>query len=108
MTESIIDSIDEKHWLKSVDSKMLFESFANEKIIDVNKVVSMKYEAIVINRILKNHKPAIQDIIDECNSMLMQNDIRKSRFEQWFTTKFNMMIESEKQKKISLALSKDM
>ena len=102
--ESIIDSISDS--VLDTDGKILFESFAKGKTVDIERIIDKK-KAILINRLIENHSYEIQDIINECNSMLMQNDIRKSRFEEWFTIKFNLMIESEKQKKISLVLSKD-
>lgn len=104
MTEGIIDSISDS--VLDTDGRILFESFARGETVDVERIIDKK-KAILINRLIQNHADEIKDIIDECNSMLKDDDIKKSRFEQWFTTKFNLMIESEKQKKISLVLSKD-
>jgi len=101
--EGIIDSISDS--VLDTDGKILFEAFAKGETVDIEKIIDKK-KAILINRLIKNYKSEIQDIIDECNSMLKDNDIKKSRFEEWFTIKFNLMIEAEKQKKISLVLSK--
>lgn len=104
MTEGIIDSINDS--VLDTDGKILFESFARCETVDVERIIDKK-KAVLINRLIQNHADEIKDIIDECNSMLKDNDIKKSRFEQWFAQKYNLMIESDRDKKISLVLSKD-